>query len=956
MASTTTNSPRVKRRKTINSASPRLGTASLDVVEDVLSQRCQADNETKRLDKQIRKGKDFIRLVLPDIPRHASSEALRRDLKNMLSRPTSARCKLAVFGASGAGKSTLLNALLEEYGVLPSGSMGEACTPVPIEILWNNDDKATYKAEFEYITEADWRHDIETARSAAEVGGRPAGDASNPIDKIMAAYPQLTEDKLIDMTANDILASNNVRDLLGRRDMINHTDRKAFEKQLRSRLVARASNTASKQQQPVSWPLISVVRLYVASEVLRGGLVLVDVPGILDSNTARATRAKQYIQECSAICIVAPAIRAGSDSTFHGLVEDALRQVQYSNRLDRVVLICTKADDFDADEVRADLQDPAIDALSEKKCQAQEQYEHAKEQVEIHEHALQQDLVTQTTAANDIIRWNKKAKDIRDGKIAYPPPARINGKAGKPDPDANPIDQTDIDREVVRLKTQKKSATSRRKAAQTKIESEQVEADTKYTELMKATTELNKLLLRARNDFLKQKLSTICAKKVTDHLESIRQAGQEVTTQSPIDTTENVGSSGSQQTLPVFCVSAVKHLQLCGLKHHDSTSPSTSLFANKHDTGIPSLLLHLSSIATAAQQDMLSSAHTRLLTALNDLDVFLLQDVEMTSIDPILAATAIEEANSILKNVNPKFETYSKQTSDVIDQTYRLGFVSKLDEAKKFSTSRVLRAMPTWMRKRGNDGLFYTEYKAAVSRNGVWSGTRRSINFNDDVADKVQAVIHRRMEQLFTSDASTTRRAIDTCLANMTDFCEELHGNVRNRAVTAGVSAYALRKIDEQLGNRKTILKDIHEAAKRDIGDVSGLAAVGLSTDIQVAWRGGYQAAKKVSTGTGALQAMHDTLSSSLVEDGVLSGPVEKLEERLNENVARVLQGLAEQVWEMVSAMVQNYHHALEKREEKAVAVKDPMLNKVRNEMVARGYAKISAEIKEEDSGDGMGK
>src|SRR5436190_20108114 len=61
------------------------------------------------------------------------------------------------------------------------------------------------------------------------------------------------------------------------------------------------------------WPLIRVVRLYIKAPVLSTGVVLVDLPGVQDSNVARANVASKYVEKCSAIWIVAPITRAVDD-------------------------------------------------------------------------------------------------------------------------------------------------------------------------------------------------------------------------------------------------------------------------------------------------------------------------------------------------------------------------------------------------------------------------------------------------------------------------------------------------------------------------------------------------------------------------------------------------------------------------------------------------------------------
>ena len=79
-----------------------------------------------------------------------------------------------------------------------------------------------------------------------------------------------------------------------------------FRKQINS-YVYRLGNG----EQPQTWPLIRKVRLRGPWPVLSTGAVLVDLPGVKDSNAARAKVAESYLQNCNQIAIVAPIKRAG---------------------------------------------------------------------------------------------------------------------------------------------------------------------------------------------------------------------------------------------------------------------------------------------------------------------------------------------------------------------------------------------------------------------------------------------------------------------------------------------------------------------------------------------------------------------------------------------------------------------------------------------------------------------
>ena len=61
------------------------------------------------------------------------------------------------------------------------------------------------------------------------------------------------------------------------------------------------------------WPLIKVVKIFIKAPVLDTGAIIVDLPGVHDSNEARANVAKNYLKNCSGLWIVAPIIRAVDD-------------------------------------------------------------------------------------------------------------------------------------------------------------------------------------------------------------------------------------------------------------------------------------------------------------------------------------------------------------------------------------------------------------------------------------------------------------------------------------------------------------------------------------------------------------------------------------------------------------------------------------------------------------------
>ncbi len=81
----------------------------------------------------------------------------------------------------------------------------------------------------------------------------------------------------------------------------------------------RAEGTIKPQENKAElWPLIRQVKVTFSSETLGAGVVLVDLPGVADSNAARCSIAKNYLKTCDCIWILAPITRAVDDKVAKG--------------------------------------------------------------------------------------------------------------------------------------------------------------------------------------------------------------------------------------------------------------------------------------------------------------------------------------------------------------------------------------------------------------------------------------------------------------------------------------------------------------------------------------------------------------------------------------------------------------------------------------------------------------
>lgn len=132
--------------------------------------------------------------------------------------------------------------------------------------------------------------------------------------KIRCVYPHITSQKNLHATdAPSLLAHPNVKNILGKRKTIMSDNLDSFAEQIRPYIDSTASKENDSSKAFVQWPLVKLVQLYIKSDILKNGLVLVDLPGNMDTNAARGAIAADYQKNLTVTCVVAPTARAASD-------------------------------------------------------------------------------------------------------------------------------------------------------------------------------------------------------------------------------------------------------------------------------------------------------------------------------------------------------------------------------------------------------------------------------------------------------------------------------------------------------------------------------------------------------------------------------------------------------------------------------------------------------------------
>ncbi|KAN0112190.1 hypothetical protein V8E51_005141 [Hyaloscypha variabilis] len=271
----------------------------------------------------------------------ASSLTLRKEIATIKKGMRECEVLIGLLGETGTGKTTCISSLIQS-GVLPRNEEA-ASTAVVVEIRYNHDEDPSrpFRAEIEGVKKAEFVREVEALFEDKQQWDMGADDEdveyhteawnrmTEIIAKIKALYPSLeTPHDLSKTSAKELLSKQHVVDMLDSNETLWGKEETAFARDVRKYIEANAAKEGSEKSVSL-WPLVKVVRIYLKSEFLKYGIVLVDLPGLGDTSAARVAVAENYRKNLKGTLVCAAAPRAGEDHDANEL----LMTVEQSRKL-----------------------------------------------------------------------------------------------------------------------------------------------------------------------------------------------------------------------------------------------------------------------------------------------------------------------------------------------------------------------------------------------------------------------------------------------------------------------------------------------------------------------------------------------------------------------------------------------------------------------------------------------
>ncbi|KAL8382357.1 hypothetical protein RB595_006242 [Gaeumannomyces hyphopodioides] len=764
------------------------------------------------------------------------------------------RFVVGVVGNTGAGKSSIINAVLDEERLLPTNCL-RACTASPTEISYNysEDPAERYRAEVEFISADSWVEELEILYGDMLDGD---GGISNSLDneakialaKLHAVYPGKTKADLTDCEPEDLACDHSVRDILGTtkslcgvtaEDLYGKIQVYVDSKEKSRTKKSKGKDVASQPAAPVPmefWPLIKAVRIFTKASALETGTVLVDLPGVQDSNAARAAVAERYMKECSALFILAPITRAVDDKTARKLLGEGFRrQLKFDGAYSAITFICSKTDDISVSEAveslelheeMAELRDlkdkigtklqianEAIETKTRDRHNLSRKLEELDDEIDTWEHLAEQNSI----GSKVYLPSSRKRK-----RLANPSGARKN--MSSPDSDdegsgsdteneeepekSEPLDGHHIAEKIFNLRLQSKGLRASKKSLASEIDELRININDLTAHQNNLDMEVAATCIQGRNEYARDVIQQDFARGIQ---ELDQEAMFEKDEESFDPDLEVKDYEALGRALPVFCVSARAYQYLCGRLKKDKLKARG--FADKKATDIPCLQDHVRTLSSAARASQCRHFLSELAQIINSMRIWTApqqmgqDDSETQDIQDLL--------DRKMQQLHQSFLEVVQECVDSINRTFSERIIKRVEKMQAAASSAVETAR-AWGEAKSPGGMYYPTYKATARRKGVFNGAAGPKNLNMDLLNPIMGSLAPTWEDVF---GHRVPMFLDKFTRDAQAAVREFHNRMCQDSGISSTTALLNKQLPLYVQNMNHMLhqvKDSIAAAQRD--------------------------------------------------------------------------------------------------------------------------------------------
>lgn len=799
-------------------------------------QRMLQDHSPERLEAAVKKGFTVLSAIeepLSSLHKNSDAQKWLEQIEILRrSSATKTRTVIGVVGNTGAGKSSVINAILDEERLVPTNCM-RACTAVVTEISYNESSVASslYRAEIEFIQPDDWRRELTVLFKEVfdKTGGisqeamNPDTDAGVAYAKIRAVYHKYTRAMLQSSTIEQLMDVPTIKPILGTVTRIISSDCASFYQRLQHYVDSqqKPSDDGDKSKRSKRglqwWPLIKVVRIYTKADALSTGAVIVDLPGVHDSNAARAAVAENYIKECTGLWIVAPISRAVDDKAAKHLLGTTFkRQLKYDGSYSAVTFICSKTDDISRTEATDSLQLGAVmkqleaerDEIDQQRRNTTDE-QRFKQAKRLEQDGLMEEYDDELESLEEYLsKFGVHQQSDGPESSTNKRKRFVNNEIGMTtNYDSSAVQQAYS--RINELNKMKKSARQHKKDLADGIKALQRQLSDLSARRIKNNEDSEALCIKGRNEWSRKRIRD-------DFAEGIKELDQEnAAEESPdnFDPDEEMRDYGQvANSLPVFCVSSRAYQRLSGRLQKDS---DVNGFAHPDQTEIPQLQAHCRKLTEGGRQVSCKSFLNGLSQLLTSLSLWVLDDGSgaASNVDQRDMVTRFLDTN--LQKLQTALKEAVNDTMDDVEQALNLQLLDHLASATNAAISKALSTSAAWGAPRDQGGLFWATYKATVRRDGVFQGSSGSRNFNTDLTDPLYQDLANAWELTFQRRLPEILRRFPN-VTNTT--AKHFHSAVEEKCMKLGVGMSRVARLRD---NMPTLENSFNELASMTINNLN---------------------------------------------------------------------------------------------------------------------------------------